>query len=307
MVKQSEMIIDEIETKSERGLQTVSARITVDRHANHMWFHWRGAMCPIPGDAFLLAVIKPAMKLNCKLVIKSRLSNRIIKDLPKIQKTLLQSDPNLSIIDVITENVGDALPISGAFMQNAENREKQKPDAGILFNGDVDSFYTLLKHLTEIESLVFIPDFEMMQRGGSPQGDVLRFLKHPAKELRKEFVEMKTNFWSFFSCFGGNRKLDRDIAHAVIGVILSDRLSKLYIPINHAYFELSRESGSHFIFDSLFNFDRICFKYDGAGVSRGAKIEAILANDTIMDTIRICWETLTGVTTAAGAKNAAVQ
>jgi hypothetical protein len=285
------MIIDEIETKSERGLQTVSTQITVNRHANHMWFHWRGAMCPVPGDAILLAAIKPAMKLNHKLVIKSRLSNRIIKDLPKIQKALIQSDPSLSIIDVIAENVEDARPISGAFMQNAGNREKQKPDAGIIFNGGVESFYTLLKHLTEIGSLVFVPDLEIMQKNdGPPQGDILKFLKHPAKELRKELVEMKTNLMSFFRCFGGNRELDRDIVYAVVGVMLSHHLSKLYIPIKHAHFESLQRSDSYPIFDSVLNSDRIYFNCDGAGVSRSAKIEAILANDTIMDTIRVCWE-----------------
>ncbi len=290
MSKQSEMIIDEIEVKSERGLQTVSAQTKVNRYDNHVWFHWRGAMCAVPGDAFLLATIKPAMKLDCRLVIKNRVSNRIMEDLPKIQKTLIQSDPSLSIIDVIAENVEDARPASSAFMQDAGSRKRRKSDVGIVFNGGVDSFYTLLKHLTEIGSLVYIPDLDITQGDQPLQGDVLKFLKHPARELRKEFVEMKTNLRGFYSHFGNNREFDRGIAYAVIGIILSDHLSKLYIPTNHADFESSPGPDSHPIFDSSFNSDRVYFDYDSAGVSRDAKIEAIVASDVIMDTIRVCWE-----------------
>ena len=97
------MVIDEIESRHNRGREMLSARIRTDQGYSRLWVRWNGTGCPLPGDAFLLAAIQPAMQMRRHLTIRHAVSASLLDDIPTLQQHLQKVNPGLPTINIAVE------------------------------------------------------------------------------------------------------------------------------------------------------------------------------------------------------------
>ena len=286
------MVIDEIKMQVKGSRHEGCARVTADSRSYEVWFQWEGAKCPTPADAYLALAIQPAMRLGSKLIVKGSVSGRLLMNIPKIQEIYRCWDRKLSIVEV---DVNDVRPWNPGPQPCAQDQKTGlakstagKGAVGSTFTGGVDSFYTLLKHLDEIQTLIFVSGFELRLEALSLRDCVSKSLQNAASQLGKAFIEVETNLRQFSDNYA-NWSLYHGAAIAATGIIVSGRLSKFYIPSTHSYADLF-PWGSHPVLDPLFSTDQLEFEHDGCEATRFEKIEALAANSVAMKTLRVCWE-----------------
>ncbi|MFC1812468.1 hypothetical protein ACFL03_07225 [Thermodesulfobacteriota bacterium] len=293
------LIIDEIDSRQTNNRTEAIARITANGHEYRVWFRWKGAMCPTPADAYLAAGIQPAMCLGGKLIVKGSVSERLLKNLPKIQETYLRRYPTLSPLNVEVDDVRpwnpkpDHLPAQAP--RNVVCKRGTKTGlVGTLFSGGVDSFYSVLKHLDEIRSLVFIHGFDISLNDQQLRKHVSESLRNAASKLRKPLIEVETNIRQFSDRYVAWNPYHPQVLVAV-GIILSGCLSKLHIPSSWSYSDLEYMERLNIVINMdpatapLFSTDRIEFAHDGCESTRIEKCKAIAENDVAMETLRVCW------------------
>lgn len=274
------MTIDEITSRTERGHHTVSARIRTQDHADRLFFRWRGEACVLPGDAFFLAALQPAMFTGRDLTMRHPLSEPFIDSIDDIKDGLRSSSRNLASISTRIENPKRAVDdgpswSGGSGKTGAPVGAKLK--TGLFFTGDLDSYFTLHHHRDEIDTLVHVPNLDSIP---SP--------RHPAKELKKDLLVLETNLKHFFEPFGADGGLNPSLGLAVIGTVLSGHLMKLYIPrIAGSISSSGKEDGA---LGPWYCSHRMSFDRDGAGRDRTNKIDIISGDKTLLDIIRVCWE-----------------
>ena len=286
-----EMVVDEMETRTERGHHTVSAWIRTENHKDRLFFRWYGEICDLPGDAFLLAAIRPAMALGCNLIVRHVVSEHLAIDIPNIQDKLRNCSGGLSLIDIEFEKSAKSLSNRHSPEDAGINIKEPVGDqrkTGLFFTGDLDSFFALHRHREDIDTFVCVPNFDTGDQAEHIQSKTVTSARYPARELKKEFLILDTNLKHFFSPFGMARGFDFNRAFAVLGTILSGHLTKLYIPQSHL-----RESSSpeqYIAFCPSNGAHRMSFSHDGADLLRGDKIAAMAGDRTLLDVIRTCWE-----------------
>ena len=276
------MIIERIENRS-NGLR-VEARghLQSDTWAADIWFRWRGIGSETPGDAFLLFALRPAMRHDETLHIRGTVSEHLVKHLDDIQKRLKFADKTLSIIDVSVENVRSSETIE----RDLEPRG-QDLNTGAMVTGGLETFYIVQRHLAEIDHLVYVRGFEDRSDGIPFQFNTLKTVKRSASELNIHLIEMDTNLLDFYSKLG---ERDNALGITAVGSLLSGQLHVLYIPHNQAHTILFSHNEQDRALRDLVGSHLFKIEQTGIDVSRKRKVEAVASNETVMETLRICWE-----------------
>jgi len=269
-----------VRNSSTRNRQEIRARIVSNGRSEEVFFRWRGAACPAPGDAFLLAALPLAMERAEGLRLDGPASAPMLEGLSKVQGALKALDPMMSCVEVET-----GVPILNAppFIQG---RPAATPtEAGALFDGGMESLFCLVRHLPEIQALVLVTD-ETEPRLPSPnrrRGPM--FTRHTAAGLEKETVEVETNVGGIYRNREWRYGIERGFVSLAGGLALSGRLSRLYLP--GGLFGLDAGSGGLVSGLKAGGLD-LCA--DGAEAPSREMMETILANEAVLDTLRVCWE-----------------
>jgi hypothetical protein len=241
---------------------------------------YKVSMGPIArgSDAFLAATLFPAMKIGQPLRINGAISPRFlsatgtIQDIlhkwyPEFQKVAVEADPK------IPEVVG------------------HQKDVGAFFSGGVDSFYTLLKHQEEITKIIFVHGFDIWLDDYAFRKRVSRELQEIAVELHKPLIEVETNLREFLDRYIDWGQHSHGSALASVALLLSSQFKKIYIPSTRSYDNL-HAWGSHVLLDPLWSTGQLEIKHDGCEASRNEKVASTAQNDTVLKSLRVCYENL---------------
>ncbi len=286
------MIVERLETVRARGRQTVSAAIRSGQIEERLYYRWNGVAAPAPGDAILLIAMVLAMAASRDLVLRIPVSESYLKKLPEIQARLTCDRPGAPAIDVDTRDAcvdpTNGVPAGNGSGDTTEG-DGEGPRTGLVFTGDLDSYYALHRHLTDVDTLICLLGFPA-GIGVGPNDDVLKTVRHPARALGKGLVVLESNLGALTERIGKDAWIDPNPTMAALGMILSGQVDRIYRPHNGAGSN-GRAAGVFSATDlSLYTRRPIFLDDGGEGVGRESKIGALVEDDRFLDVVRVCWE-----------------
>lgn len=161
------------------------------------------------------------------------------------------------------------------------------------FSGGVDSFYTFLKHQSEITDIVFIHGLDIPLENTELRQQTVTALTAIAQKFNIHLLEVETNLREKLSVYAEWGTILHGVALATVGLLLQNEFSTIYIPASHDYSNLF-PWGTHPILDHLWSTERTRFIHDGAEATRLQKVELISNYDTALQQLRVCWRNIGG-------------
>jgi hypothetical protein len=233
----------------------------------------------VTGDAFLAALLLPAMALGEELVIEEPVSRRLLRSAR-------------TVMDIYAAWWGDryqSVPLRCVTSTQAAGASA----VGLYFTGGVDSFYSLLKDVElsadpvheRVTHLLFA-NFEQCR--GTAHDRLLGRLRRAAGETSRQLVVIDTNV----------RSLTRRVAYwpdyhgaalASVALALDGLLGRCLIAASDHYSHLP-PLGSHPVLDHLWSTERLEIVHDGAESSRADKVARQIARSALaLETLTVCW------------------
>jgi hypothetical protein len=281
------MLVDDIvgEQSAEGWRLSAAVRSAFAVNGERLHFTVHGAVpewLPVAGDAFLAALLMPAMALGEELVIEAPVSSRLRRSAR-------------TVMEVYTAWWGDryrVVPLRCAAQAPPVNHAG--PGAvGLYFTGGVDSFYSLFKDVElsidaghEPVTHLLYANFE--RHHGRGYDRLLYRLRRAAEETDRQLVLIDTNVRSltdratYWPDYHG-------AALASAALALQGLLGRCLIAASDRYQHLP-PLGSHPILDHLWSTDRLEIVHDGAEATRTDKVVRHIARSPLaLETLSVCW------------------
>ncbi|NEN94311.1 MAG: hypothetical protein F6K50_01810 [Moorea sp. SIO3I7] len=234
-------------------------------------------------DAFVPALLLPAMEKGENLEIKPLMSAKLFRNLPTIQDIFHQWYPSqLKKVLVTAESP-----------TNYDQKSLSK--VGAFFSLGVDSFYTFIKH-TKTPSDFGIPLSHLIYMKGIERP--LRIYKHgQEKKVISRIMEVahaasidcivgETNIRNHFNLQWGPYYHGAGLAS--VSLSLSAGLESVLIPSTDSYKDVF-PWGTSPLLDHLWSTEKTNIVHDGSETQRVEKIANFLAKDPLaMKTLRVC-------------------
>lgn len=264
----------------ERGRTTVSATVGVGNERHDLWYRLPQAAAPEDASAFLAAALLPAMQEGDRLEVAGEVSPRLLGAASTIQDIYHAWNPHWRRI-----------PISARAVEAGPPRS-ERGGAGF-FTGGVDSFYTVLKRRDAIAALIFVHGFDVPLTNQALRQTVSTAMRRAASGLQRPLLEVETNLRDF-----SDRYVSWEYYHgaalASVALLLSPQWSHVYVASTRSYATLI-PWGSHPLLDPLWSTEHTEIVHDGCEAARVDKVAALAGCDLALTTLRVCWETPTGV------------
>ena len=194
-------------------------------------------------DAVFAACLLPAMASASSLHVAGPVSPRLLSSAERIQEIFHAWAPDkLHPITVEADRPADSAPEPGT-------------QVACFFSAGVDSFYSTLKHLDEVDALIFVYGFDVGLSDEILRERVRTGVRNAAVELGKPLVEVETNLRAF-SNQHVNWELFHGAALASIALLLQQTFRRIYVPSTLSYRQLI-PWGSHPLVDPLWSTERI--------------------------------------------------
>jgi len=227
-------------------------------------------------DAFVPALLLPAMAAREPLEIVPAASPRLLAELDRLQAIFASWFPRYTRIEVRArprDERGDPTPAG----------------VGAFFSGGVDSFYTLRRRPPggpAITHLLFFHGLEttLELRRGAEAAEARA--RRVAGEAGVSCVVGETNLRTAFPllwgeyCGGGL---------AAAGLSLGGGLGRVLVPSTDSYAD-AEPWGSHPLVDPLWSTERTAIVSDGAEATRSEKLESLASDPLATRHLRVCLE-----------------
>jgi hypothetical protein len=259
-----------------------------------LWYRfpveYSGLLRAESGNAFVAALLLPAMRAGEPLVMDLPVSKKLLRAVNGIQEIYRSWDPSLSEI-IVTAPA--ALRMEGG----ARGR-----DRGLFFSLGLDSFYSLLKNVAchpngrqSIRYLIQVHgfDFRLNRFNQEVLSQVLSNGRKVAQELGKKTIPVVTNLRDILDRFAKWGPLGHGAALASVGLSLEGFLQQVYIAGGPTYVNL-HPCGSHPMLDPMWSTERLSFVYDGAESERPAKTQFIAQFPLALKYLRVCFHDESG-------------
>ena len=256
----------------QREGDTVSARVVVD--GKPVTLSYRAIPGPVSDDAdpFLAAALLPAMAVKQPIVVQGGISPKLLSSIHRIQGTLQAWKIGLTETPV-----------------QAEPREARAPSGavGAFFSGGVDSFYTALKRLDDVDALIFLHGFDIAPERKVRSDEVIQGAERAATELGKRLVVIETGYRKW-----ATRYVEwRYAAGGIIGssaLALAPQFRRIYVPASHSYADAAPPYGTHPLLDPFWSTEEVELAYDGYEATRLEKVQAIAGDEVFLRWVRTC-------------------
>lgn len=258
--------------RPERDGDSVSGRIVVDGEPATLTY--RSDPGPVTGDAdpFLAAALLPAMAMKQPIVVEGPVSPMLLTSLHLLQGTLQAWNVGL------TETPVQAEPRTARESSGA---------VGAFFSAGVDSFYTALKHVDELDALIFILGFDIAPDRKVRGDEVIHGAREAAAELGKPLVVLQTGYRKW-----ATRYVEwRYAAGGMIGsaaLALAPQFRRIYVPASHSHADPPTPYGTHPLLDPLWSTEEVELVHDGFEATRLEKVKAIADDDVFLRWVRTC-------------------
>jgi hypothetical protein len=249
-------------------------------------------------DAFVPALLPPAMAHGAPLEIAPPISRRLWSQLPRIQEILADWFPGAL----------RSVPVHASALRGAGRAPTEL--TGAFFSLGVDSFHTLLRHEHELESrerithLIHMDGFEraLHKTGEGRAAPVAATVRRVANHFGKQAICGETNLRDCFPLQWGAYYHGGGLAS--VALALSGGLSRALIPSSFAWRHVLPWASSPIV-DPLWSSDDLEILHDGTGVDRARKVfDTILRHPEALQWLRVCHRNAGGRGTAASATSA---
>jgi hypothetical protein len=232
-------------------------------------------------EAGIALALMPAMRESRTLRASEPISPRLLAALPIIQDVLCNWEQRFPVYGRYRR-----VPVEAIARVTA--RKASGRGVAAFFSGGADSFYTLLRHRDEIDTLIFVHGFDFLSDGGDLAAKITEGLGSAAADLGKPLTEVRTDLrafsdpYAFWESYHG-------AAIASVAHLLAGRFSKVYIPATLTYAHLT-PLGSHPLLDPLWSSEALELIHDGCEASRLEKLAFIAEEPAARQWLRVCWE-----------------
>lgn len=244
---------------------------------HRIYFESESCSLDMTSSAKLILELLPAMR-DARPIQVDSLDEEMQRQLPHI-------------MEVISSWSGRVEPVAVSANDIGLGRGRGRGTASF-FSGGLDSFYTLLKHRSEITDIIFVHGLDIDLDDIDLHSTVIANLQQIAREMGVNLLEIKTNMRELW-----DKTLSWEFSHgaalAAIGHMLSQHFSKIYIP---ASFHTKNvfPYGSHPLLDPLWGDSSLQFVHDGIEATRVDKAEFVAGSDVAMTHLRVCYENREG-------------
>lgn len=235
-------------------------------------------------DAFVPALLIPAMMTGVDLEIKPPVSEKLLRNLNPIQSIFHQWYPEqLKKVSIIADTIH----------QIKKSKKESAIKVGTFFSLGVDSFYTLHKDLRNTDSLnpsishlIYTQGSEArLSNYQGQEEEVMSDIIKVANKAGKDYIFGKTNIRDVFPLNWGLYYHGAGLAATALS--LSAGLEEVLIPSTHTYKDIF-PWGSSPLVDHLWSTEKTIIIHDGSEVGRAEKT-AHLSNDPLaMKYLRVC-------------------
>lgn len=274
-------------TGHEDGIWTANVEVRYGRrhkeHPARVWFRSTEEFT-LDGSFLIPFALLPAMQRGEDLTLDPSIavSPALLRNLDQIQTLLLSFGPSF----------GHRLKRVRVNATAGEVREMPASrGVACFFSGGIDSFYSALKHLDELEALIFIRGFDtrLDKLKGSALEEQTADVRQAAKELGVRLVEVTTNARSDFADASLHWELYHGGLIAAIAHLLSPSFHRVYIASSYSY-EFQGTCGSHPLLDPLWAPEGLEIVHDGGEAERWEKLQAIADNPVVQRHLHPCWK-----------------
>jgi hypothetical protein len=257
------------------ALRGFEARAVVDAGGQVYELVYRLSQGPISQSSspFLAASLLPAMRIGEAMRVEGTVSPRLLASLPAIEGVFSGWFEGVQRIEVQAE---PGLEPSGTGI-------------ACFFSGGVDSYYSVLKHLNEIDALVFVHGFDIQPRHLALRARISAGLRRAAARLGKPLIEVETNVRGFSDRFSQWSEEYHGSALASVALLLSPQFSRFYIPSTFSP-RYSAPWGSHKHLDPLWSTEGTLIVHDGVEATRDQKASLLATSEVALQSVRVCWE-----------------
>jgi hypothetical protein len=239
-------------------------------------------------DAFVAALLTPAMALGERLRIDGVVSGQLMQSLPQLQAVYQEWNAGLSIISVDSSG-----------LDHSAAHERRARRVSLFFSLGVDSFYSLLKNHRDhpsdektIDDLLFVRGLDIASDDPNVDGlfgmSVLN-AKRVAHQFRKTLLVASTNLRHFTNRFVNWGKTCHGAALASIALALGEGFTQVNIPSTYDWEHLV-PWGSHPKLDPLWSNGKVLLCHDGCEATRLDKTRLVCEQPIAMETLRVCYE-----------------
>jgi hypothetical protein len=165
--------------------------------------------------------------------------------------------------------------------------------AASFFSGGVDSFYSLLTHLAELEALVFLHGYDIRRAHARLGEQAVSTVKAAALHFDKEVVEVDSNWRSLLDEYVEWEPQGHRLFLAAAGLLLAPRFGRIYVPAGYVSDDLvpARTDPGFYPAWSRPNLRLLA---DGVNAARVQKVELVANSQVALDGLRVCWENCGG-------------
>lgn len=251
-----------------------------DSSSKEIWYRFSSGPISDTHDFLLPVCLVPAMTNQSSLKVPGQISAQLLRGVENIQQVFKTWNSKFTILEVETDGI-------------SQKRAEPGGKVASFFSGGVDSAYTLLKHLDEIDSIIFVHGFDIPLANQALRAEASTAIKTIARKLGKAIIEVETNLREFSDLYARWGEDYNGAALAGIALLLSPQFRKIYIAASHTYKDLF-PWGSHPLLDNLWSTESVQIVHDGCGANRVEKTALIANNDVILEHLRVCWENRRG-------------
>lgn len=244
-----------------------------DGHSLHYRIPAKPFLRQSVGDALVLSALVPAMRAGSSLQLPDDIpvSSHLAANVDGMQRVWMSWNAGLQKVE-LKASLYDPAPSGGP--------------VGLFYAGGVDSSFSLLSHLEELDVLIIAFGFDHTMSETEIAASLdrnARFTRH----LGKELIAVETNHSRFVRELGVSRTFVFGATLASIALLLG--LDRCYIASSHSAANVMPD-GSNPVLDHRFSNGVTEIIHDDVSVTRLEKTWAVARREDILENLRVCWE-----------------
>lgn len=222
----------------------------------------------------LALALPAAMSLNSPVIIEGSISRGYLENINRLMNHYEKNYPNFHSVPIKCENVIDT-----------ESSNKKR--CASFFSGGVDSFYTLLKRINEIDTIIVLYGFDIKLKDTEKIIKTKLATREVANHLKKQIIEIEGNFTKVITDYCDWVTEGHGFALASASRALSDLFDIIYIPGTHSIIK-QKNWGSSIYTDQHHSDSKLSIVHDSDQCERIEKLIYISEYDLVLENLRVC-------------------
>ena len=258
--------------------------VLVDLDGEENVLHFSGLPATCSNDFLVPLLLVPAMSRGAELQLPTVMTRETCERVATLQ----------SIFRTWFEGFRETAITATTDSNQFRSATGPRPRSACFFSGGVDSFFSVLELLEELDEVILVSGFDFgLGREQEPnETEILGRLEAAASELGLSVVHIRTDLRDWSEKFV---RWDEYVgsALAAVALMLDASFDRVYIPSSFTYNQLFPH-GTHPLTDPLWSTAAVAVRMHGADTTRLQKVARIATSPVAMRTLRVCWENRDG-------------